>query len=68
MLTINPEELISNDDAARELRVQTNTLTSWRALGRGPNFVKVGRAVYYRRADLSEWLGAQRRQPTRAAS
>jgi hypothetical protein len=69
MLTINPDELISNEDTARELRVQTNTLTCWRALGRGPTFVKVGRQVFYRRADLAEWLGAQRRQPNaRAAS
>jgi hypothetical protein len=68
-MMINPDELVSPQVTATELHVKPPTLTAWRTLGRGPNFVKVGRAVFYRRADLSEWLGAQRRQPkVRAAS
>jgi hypothetical protein len=62
-MMISPDELVSPEVTATELRVKRETLAAWRTLGRGPNFVKVGRAVFYRRADLSEWLGAQRRQP-----
>jgi Helix-turn-helix domain len=66
-MNISPDELVTPDQTASELRVKRETLTAWRALGRGPSFVKVGRAVFYRRADLAEWLGAQRRQPTSSA-
>ena len=68
-MLINPDELVSPEVTASELHVKLLTLTAWRTLGRGPNFVKVGRAVFYRRNDLAEWLGGQRRQPkVRAAS
>jgi hypothetical protein len=64
-MLINPDELLPPDTVAAELHLRRETLTSWRANGRGPNFVKVGRAVFYRRADLAEWLGAQHRQPVK---
>ena len=65
MLMISPDELVSPDSVADELHVKRETLTAWRTLGRGPRFIKVGRAVFYRRADLSQWLGAQQREPHR---
>ena len=67
-MRISPDELISNDHAAHELGLKPDTLTAWRARGCGPNFVKVGRSVRYSRADLADWLGAQRREPMKAAS
>ena len=36
------------------------TLNQWRSQRRGPAFVKVGRLVRYRLADLDAWLQAQR--------
>ncbi|MEU8656280.1 helix-turn-helix transcriptional regulator [Actinoplanes philippinensis] len=35
------------------------TLEQWRYLGVGPKFVKVGRDVRYRWADVDAWLEAQ---------
>jgi hypothetical protein len=64
-MDISPNELLSNQETANELGLKPDTLTTWRSLGRGPDFVKVGRAVFYRRADLNAWLGAQRRQPVK---
>lgn len=32
------------------------TLAKWRTRGEGPAFVKVGRSVIYRGADLNDWL------------
>lgn len=66
-MIIDPQELISNDQTAEQLNVKPQTLASWRALGRGPHFVKIGRAVFYRREDIAGWLGQQRRQPVAAA-
>jgi Helix-turn-helix domain len=60
-MTIDPDDLIPSAETAALLRVKENTLTSWRNQRRGPTFFKIGRAVFYRRADLSDWLASQRR-------
>jgi hypothetical protein len=65
-MLINPDELLSPETVAAELHLKRETLTSWRANGRGPSFLKVGRAVFYRRADLAEWLGMQHQAPATA--
>ena len=36
------------------------TLAKLRCLGGGPPYLKLGRKVVYRRADLADWLGARR--------
>ncbi len=60
------EDLIASPVAAKLLGVAPATLTDWRHDDRGPAFVKVGRLVYYRRADLWTWLQGQRREPVAA--
>ncbi len=67
-MLIDPQELIPSDEVAAQLRVKPQTLASWRASGRGPEFVKIGRGVFYRRADIAAWLGQQRRKPTEATA
>lgn len=57
------ETLLRPDDAAQELRIQPTTLAKMRAEGRGPAFVKVGRRVLYRVADLNSWLDKRTVQP-----
>jgi hypothetical protein len=64
--SIDPEELIAATSAANLLHVRPATLTCWRYEKRGPPFVKVGRFVFYRKTDLSEWLAAQRHEPQAA--
>jgi predicted DNA-binding transcriptional regulator AlpA len=49
-------ELISPADLATLLGVDERTLTVWRSQRRGPDFVKLGRAVFYRRADVNAWI------------
>ncbi|WP_409998740.1 helix-turn-helix transcriptional regulator [Bradyrhizobium sp. SZCCHNS2022] len=65
---ISTDELIPADEVADALHLRRQTLAAWRTLGRGPSFVKVGRTVFYRRADIEAWLGAQRREPVRAST
>jgi predicted DNA-binding transcriptional regulator AlpA len=36
------------------------TLDLWRRQGRGPAFIKIGRRVMYRRADIETWLDQHR--------
>jgi excisionase family DNA binding protein len=63
---VDPDELIPNDEAARILGVKPQTPVMWRHEKRGPAYLKVGRLVYYRRADIARWLAAQIRDPEAA--
>ena len=49
-------ELLTEADVARQLRVDPRTLSRWRSLGTGPRYVRVGRAVRYVAQDLQTWL------------
>lgn len=49
-------ELLSPEDLARLIGVDERTLAVWRSQRRGPDYVKLGRAVFYRRADVKSWI------------
>lgn len=51
-------------EAARYLGLQKTTLEAWRSRGEGPQFVKLGRAVRYRRPDLDAWIESRIRHNT----
>lgn len=50
--------------AAAHLGLSVSTLNKWRVQGRGPRFLKLGRAVCYRIQDLDAWLEAQIKSST----
>ena len=52
--------MLAERDAARFVGFTTATLKAWRQTGRGPAFVRVGRSVRYRVADLDAFLAAHR--------
>jgi predicted DNA-binding transcriptional regulator AlpA len=41
------------------LNLSPATLRTWRCLGRGPKFAKVGRSVRYRPDDVHGWVAKQ---------
>jgi predicted site-specific integrase-resolvase len=49
-------ELLRTKRVAVELRVSERTLERWRSQGEGPPFVAMGGGIFYRRADLAEYL------------
>jgi excisionase family DNA binding protein len=54
---ILPTPLLSEIEAAEILNVTAGTLSVWRCTRRYPlPYVKVGRAIRYRLADLEAWL------------
>lgn len=56
-------DLLSEQEAAELLTVSPGTLSVWRSTGRyNLPFLKVGRMVRYRRADLIAWLEARTRE------
>ena len=51
--------LLDQREAARLLRLSERTLERLRLQGGGPLYVKAGRAVRYREADLEAWIAAR---------
>jgi predicted DNA-binding transcriptional regulator AlpA len=56
--------LLSASEAAKLLRLASQTLAKKRVEGTGPRYVKLGRRVFYDPADLSEWIEANKRHNT----
>ena len=53
----HPAPLLDEHQAAEHLNVSPGTLSVWRSTGRyALPFVKVGRRVRYRLADLDAWI------------
>lgn len=65
-----PEELLRPTEVARRTGYATATLATLRVRGGGPPFMKRqgGRAVFYRWADVSRWLGEPRESTTPTSS
>jgi len=51
-----PRPLATPDKVAGFLGLPIATLAQWRYLGKGPRWIKVGRHVRYRMADVEHWL------------
>lgn len=47
---------MTTEDVSRWLSIPVSTLAWWRTTGRGPCFVKAGRAVRYRMEDVERWM------------
>jgi hypothetical protein len=56
--------LLSQREAALRLGLSPRTLERNRTSGDGPAFVKAGRRVLYRPADLDAWIAARVRTST----
>jgi predicted DNA-binding transcriptional regulator AlpA len=48
--------LITPEELAAALEVTTTTLQTWRVQDYGPRFVKLGKGVFYRYAEVQEWI------------
>ncbi len=59
------KQLISSDQLADDLGLSKTTPPTWRALRKGPPWIKVGKAVFYDQADVEKWLQSQRRDPAK---
>lgn len=67
METPNPvknPDILDTVAAAAHLHLSRQYLEKMRLVGGGPVFLKLGRAVRYRRIDLDAWLDAQVRTST----
>ncbi len=58
------QQLMSTVAAAKLLGLSASTLSKWRMNGTGPKYIKVGTRVLYERADITDWLAANKRMHT----
>lgn len=61
----NPKDIVGEVELAARLGVSRSTLQSWRYSGRGPRYIKLGRLVRYRNADVEAFLNASTSSVTR---
>lgn len=54
----------SPQQTADAIGTARQTLAKWRCEGRGPKYVRVGRNIRYRPADVHQWLAEQVVDPT----
>lgn len=67
MKNLQPTELLTPVEAAEAMRTTVKALSVFRCRGTGPQFVKAGRKVLYRRADLDAYIAKGLRESTRVA-
>lgn len=51
--------LLTTAEVADRLNVSEQTLRHWRTQNRGPRYLKLGKAVRYRPADITTWIEEQ---------
>jgi excisionase family DNA binding protein len=57
-------DIMRPQEAAKYLTLSVQRLAKLRLEGGGPTFIKAGRSVLYRRADLDLWLRSRTRNST----
>jgi len=53
------DELLDTGQVAQLCSLSEMTLRKWRMTGEGPRFIRLGRSVRYRQADLEAFLAAR---------
>jgi predicted site-specific integrase-resolvase len=46
---------LTPDQVAERYQISPDSLKEWRYKGRGPKYVRIGKRVRYREADLERW-------------
>jgi len=60
MIPAQANEPLTEWDAAARLGLKVATLRAWRHQGKGPAFVRLGRAIRYLPSDVEKFLRANR--------
>lgn len=61
-------ELLTPQQTADFLQIAVVTLQTWRALGTGPQFHRVGRKIRYNREDVEAWVARKTEKATPSPS
>lgn len=56
MIALHQFDLFTEDDLATLVGVTVDTLQTWRVKDDGPDYVKLGKTVFYRQRDIERWI------------
>jgi hypothetical protein len=54
------EQLFNERETAKVLRISVQLLRKWRANGKGPEHIKLGKCVRYSIGDIERYISSQR--------
>jgi predicted DNA-binding transcriptional regulator AlpA len=54
----SPPTMMNKIQVAEYLNMSVSTVRQWRWIRKGPKFLKIGRAIRYRRTDAETWLNS----------
>lgn len=57
-LRIEKLGLLSEEELASMIDVKPHTLAVWRSEGKGPDYTRLGKSVFYRELDVAGWIAA----------
>ena len=57
------EQLLNEREAAKLLQVSVQLLRKWRARGKDPRYIKLGRCVRYSAEEIERYILTQRSNP-----
>ena len=60
------EPLLPAEDAARHLKVKPQTMAAWRNRGVGPEYIRVGKLIFYTPSQLRNYIHSRVVRPTGA--
>ena len=60
----NPNQLLTEKEAADLICYTPRALQNWRLRGGGPEYVKIGRSVRYQRRDVLKFIDERKRRNT----
>ena len=55
--------MLSTEAVSAHIDIPVPTLNTWRSLGKGPVFYKLGKLIRYRLSDVESWINSNRRGP-----
>ena len=58
------KQLMTTVETSAYVRHAVQTLAKWRVYGKGPQWIKMGRSVFYERRDVDAWIEAHTRTST----
>ena len=57
------DRLLTPAEVAAATGISVATLATWRSIGKGPAFHKLGGAIRYAEADVEQWVSSNRHDP-----
>ena len=52
----NIKTLLTPSEVSIQLGIAESTLSTWRSLGKGPRYVKLGRIIRYQQSDIDDFV------------